>query len=201
MIILDIPQLSPAWFSEKAGKPGASSFHRIVSAKGERQKAYKDYLYQLAGEAITGVKEESYSNKNMQVGIEREEESRSLYELIYGVEVEQVGLIYPDESRKYLCSPDGIVNREWGLEMKNVIAKTQAKYLLNGKLPTDYSRQVQGSMLVTGFKTWHFMSYHPGMKPFILEVKRDEEFISKLRKELDSFCAELAMTINKLKNM
>jgi hypothetical protein len=108
-IILDIPQLSPEWFKEKAGKPSASSFHRIVSAKGERQKAYKDYLYQLAGEAVTGIKEESYSNKNMQVGIEREEESRSLYELIYGVEVEQVGLIYPDESRKYLCSPDGLI--------------------------------------------------------------------------------------------
>jgi hypothetical protein len=90
---------------------------------------------------------------------------------------------------------------EWGLEMKNVIAKTQAKYLLNGKLPTDYSRQIQGSMLITGFKTWHFFSYHPGMKPFILEVKRDEEFIGKLKKELDSFCLELANTIRKLKNM
>uniref|UniRef100_A0A6M3JJX8 Putative exonuclease n=1 Tax=viral metagenome TaxID=1070528 RepID=A0A6M3JJX8_9ZZZZ len=199
MIIIDCVQLSDEWFSEKAGVPSAGSFDKIVTTKGEPSKSAKGYMYQLAAEAITGKCEQGYQSGPMSVGIEREEESRALYELIYGVEVQQVGFIYPDEQKKWGCSPDGIINGEYGLEMKNVLPKTQIKYLLDEKLPTEYIQQVQGSLLVTGFDRWDFFSYSPGLDPFILQVERDEKFIEKLRAELDKFCLELSEIIKKLK--
>ncbi len=204
MIILDMPQLSPEWFSEHAGKPGASSFNKIVTMKGEPSKQREGYLHQLAAEAITGKKEKTYMSAAMAEGIERENESRLLYELMEGVEVHQVGMVYPDEQKRYLCSPDGLVNdlgKMHGLEMKNVIGKTQVAYLLKSKLPSEYFIQVQGSMLVTGFKRWDFFSYHPGLSPLHIKVKRDENFISKLAKELDTFCDQLALTIKKLNGL
>lgn len=201
MIIIDCEQLSDKWFAEKAGVPGASNFNKIVTGKGDPSKQRQGYMYQLAAEAITGQVEQGYTNLNMEEGTVREDESRGLYELIEGVTVEQVGFVYPDEQKKYGCSPDGIINREHGLEMKNVIPKTQVLYLLENRLPPDYYQQVQGSLLVTGFDRWDFMSYSPGLPPLIVPVKRDEGFIEKLRKELDAFCLELATIIGKLKGM
>ncbi len=201
MIIIDCPQLSDAWFQEKAGVPSAGSFSKIVTTKGARSIQRKKYLYQLAAEAITGVKEQGYSNANMEEGVRREQESRDLYEFTQGVEVEQVGFVYQDEQKRVGCSPDGFINREWGLELKNVLPSTQVGYLIAGKLPTEYFAQVQGSMLVTGYQRWDFMTYSPGLPPFLLTVRPDEKFLKALEKELDSFCLELALTIKKLKEM
>ena len=200
MEIIECVQGSEEWFNEKASKPGASSFSKIVTTKGEPSKQQTDYMYQLAGEAITGKMEEGYTSHAMQLGKEREAEARLLFEMLQDTEVRQVGLCYKDESRTVLCSPDGLMKNE-GLELKNPLLKTHVKYLLAGVLPTEYFCQVQGSMYVTGFKNWWFMSYFPGIAPLVLKIPRDDVFCSKLEAELDSFCLRLAVTIRKLREM
>lgn len=201
MIIIDgIDQLSPAWFKMKAGIPGASSFDKIVTSKGEPSKQSQKYLCQLAGEAIVGDKMEAYTNTTMQRGIELEGEARALFELINNVEVKQVGLCFADEQRKYLCSPDGLLPNS-GLEIKCPLVHTHVEYLLKRKLPIEYIQQVQGSMLVTGFSSWWFVSYYPGIKPLIIKIKRDEKFIEKLKIALDCFCIDLVMIVKKLKEI
>jgi hypothetical protein len=104
--------------------------------------------------------------------------------------VEQVGLCYSDD-KKFACSPDGLVGEDGGLEIKCPLVATHIGYLLNGELPSDYFQQVQGCLFVTGRKWWDFMSYSPGLKPFIIRVKRDEGFISLLKGSLITFCKEL----------
>ena len=200
MIPIYCDQMSEVWFAEKTGKPGASSFDKIVTTKGEPSKSAKNYLYQLAGETIVGLKTETYQNAIMQRGIELEPSARSLFEMMYDVEVQQVGLCYPDEQKKYLCSPDGLLE-DAGLEIKCPLIHTHVSYLLGNKLPTDYIQQVQGSMAVTGFSAWWFMSYYPGIKPFIIKVERDNIFIEKLKTVLDSFCLELALTVKKISEL
>lgn len=198
IVIDDIVQGSPEWFSAKCGVPGASSFSKIVTTTGEPSKSAKDYMYQLAAEAITGQVEQGFQSAAMTMGIEREAESRSLYELINAVEVKQVGFIFND-SKMYGCSPDGVCET-WGLELKNPLPKTQVKYLLDGKLPTEYFQQVQGSMLITGFERWDFMSHSPGLEPLIIQCEPDPRFQSKLKAELEGFCFELVKIIKKIKS-
>lgn len=200
IIIDDIDQLSEKWFQLRVGNPGASSFDKIVTSKGAPSTQYKKYLYQLAGEVIVDTKAESYTNATMQRGIELEGEARALFEIINDVEVKQVGLCFPDAQKKYHVSPDGLL-LDSGLEIKCPLIHTHVEYLLKGKLPTAYIQQVQGSMLVTGFSSYHFMSYYPGLKPLIVQVYRDETFISKLKAELDKFCLELIMTVKKLRKL
>ena len=200
IILENVIQRSTEWFQLKAGLPSASSFNRIVTTSEERSKQYKDYLYELAGESIVGYTENSYTNYAIEKGIERVEESRIVFEKLYGEPVRQVGLVYKDKSRSVCCSPDGLVG-DTGVELKNPILKTQTKYLLNGTLPTEYFQQVQGSMWTMNFKHYFFFSYYPGMPPFILLVKRDEAFISKLSKEMDLFVKELKEVIKKLRKL
>lgn len=201
MEILDIPQGSPEWFAVKAGVPGASSFNKIITSKGEPSKQAKGYKYELAAEAITG-KSEGYSNNFMQAMLEREEESRPYYELITGYEVKQVGFIF-DDQKMCGCSPDGLVyisnKLNHGLEMKNVLPKTQVEYLLSQRVPSDYIPQVQGSMFVTRLERWDFLTYCPGLQHFLIQCEPDLKFHSRLKELLEKFCFELALTIKKLK--
>lgn len=200
----DIIQGSEEWFIEHAGKPGASSFNKIVTTKGELSKQADDYALQLAGEHLLGSMEHGYVSFAMQQGLDRENEARQYYEMVYDAEVQQVGMVYKDERQDRLCSPDGLViisNRyaTKGLEIKCPMLKAHIKYLLNKTFPIDYFCQIQGGLYITGFETWDFLSYYPGLDPFLITVERDEKFIEKLDKALDEFCMKIAMTIRKLK--
>jgi len=188
--LYDIEQGTDAWFAAKAGRPGASSFDKILTTKGEPSKQRQDYLYELAGERIIGRQEPGYSNYAMERGITLESEGRALFELLHDVELKQVGVVYRDESRRVLCSPDGLLE-DAGFEQKNPMLKTHVKYLLAGTLPTDYYQQVHGSMWVCGFDSWYFMSNYPGMPPLILKVHCDEKWLVKLDSVMKEFLDEL----------
>jgi len=200
IIVNDIEQGSPEWFAARAGVPSASCFDKIVTSKGVRSKSRKDYLYTLAGERILGTKAETFQSAAMERGIEMEEEARLFYELTSGVEVQQVGLVYRNDKKLFSCSPDGLMGNK-GIEIKCPSLHTHVGYLLADKLPTKYVQQVQGSMLVTGFDSWVFMSYYPGMPTLIIEVERDADFCGKLAVELGSFCIDLEEITKKLKAM
>jgi len=198
MIIIDtIKQQSDEWFIEKAGKPSSSSFNKIITSRGNSSDQREDYLDELAGEFIIGKREKGYVSKAMEEGTAREAESRAAFSLLEGVEVKEVGMIY-DNSKSYLCSPDGLLKNS-GLELKNPLLKTHVRYLREGVFPTIYKHQTQGSLLVTEFDYWWFMSYYPGLPEFKMKIGRDEDFISRLKDLMDSFLYDLAMRIRMIK--
>ncbi len=202
MIRSEYQQLSDEWYCERAGLPTASNFNLIITTKGEPSKQAKKYMYQLAGECVTGEKEAGYTNMAMERGIELESEARSLYELATGMDVETVGLCWKDDKKAVGASPDGLINDPEGvvgcLEIKCPSMAVHVEYLLENKLPTAYFQQVHGQMYVTGALYCSFMSYYPGLKPLIYTVERDKEFIAKLDAELKSFCIELAKTVKEI---
>jgi len=196
MKIIDCVQGTPEWFAARCGIPTASNFDKIVTSKGEPSKQRTKYLYQLAGESITGIQEETYQNATMQRGIEMEAEARNLYSMTTGEELKEVGFCL---SKGVGASPDGLVGEKGGLEIKCPNLATHVGYLLENTLPTDYFQQVQGNLLVTGREWWTFMSYYPGIKPLIIKVNRNEIFIKSLEVELEIFCRELQQIIKKIK--
>ena len=198
IIIDSFDQKSPEWMAARAGNPGASSISKIITNSGEISKQRTEYLYQLAGEKITGKCEEGFQSQAMINGTEREAAARALFEMIYGVEVRQAGIIYKDEFKLFHCSPDGLVGDNAILELKNPMLKTHVKYLIEGKLPADYFGQCMMSLYVTERELCYFMSAYEGMPPFILEVRRDERYIALLAKALDDFAADLIKTVRKL---
>jgi len=190
-------QGTPQWYTIRCGVPTASNFDKIITSKGEPSKQARKYLYKTAGESLTEVPEETYQNQAMIRGIEMEDEARSLYELITGTTVKKVGFCLNDKGAG--CSPDGLVGDDGGIQIKCPSIAVHVGYLLDGKLPTDYFQQVQGEMYVTDRKWWDFVSYYPGLRPLIIRVERDEEFIKKLHNELNKFCKDLKDIINKIK--
>lgn len=199
MIALNIPQGTPEWASARVGRPTASNFEKLITTAGLPSKQREKYLWQVAGESVTGVMTETYQNGAMQRGIELEAEARSLYELTQGVTVEQVGICYPDEKKLCSCSPDGLVGKDGGMEIKCPSIHTHVGYLLGNELPTEYFQQVQGSLYVTGRKWWDYVSYFPGLRPLIVRVKPDKKFIDSLDAEIKKFVEELETIKEKIR--
>ena len=200
IIIDNFLQGTELWMEARAGNPGASNVSKIITTKGERSKQADEYCRQLAGELIVGECEETFKSMHMENGLAREDEARSLFELIHDVDIRKVALIYKDEQKKFHISPDGLIGEDAGIEIKCPMMKTQVKYLLDRKLPTDYFSQIQMSLYVSERKYWWFLSYYKKLPPLILRIERDEPFIAKLEKELDSFCLSLAITVKKIIN-
>ena len=200
MIIVDCEQGTPEWFEARCGIPTASCFNKIITSTGAKSKQSGKYLNQLAGESIVGV-QESYTSPAMETGKEREAAARSLFEMLRDVDVQEVGLCYKDDKKTVSCSPDGLIGDDSGLEVKCPNLATHVGYLIANKVPTEYVAQVQGSMYVTGRKSWVFMSYFPGMEPLIIDVKRDDDFIEKLDDLITSFNKKLADVCNQLQGV
>lgn len=200
MIAVDVVQGSAEWHKFRIGIPTASNFDKIITTKGEPSKQAQKYMYQLAGERVSGIREEAYQNGNMERGIQMEKEAIEFYELVTGTKVEACGIGFCDEMKLFAASPDGLVGEDGCIEIKCPIMSTHVGYLLENKLPMDYFQQVQGQLLVTGRKWVDFISYYPALKPLIVRVERNHVFIESLRSELQKFCSELDKVAEQIKN-
>ncbi|HYE75600.1 MAG TPA: YqaJ viral recombinase family protein [Blastocatellia bacterium] len=190
MIILECEQQSAEWSAARLGIPTSSGFDKIITTDGKPSKQAEKYMYQLAGERIAKTSEDGFKSKYMERGNELEDEARRFYEMFTDSTVRRVGVCYADH-KKYACSPDGLVGEDGGIQIKCPSMAVHVGYLVNGKLPTEYFQQVQGELLCTGRSWWDFVSYYPKLKPLIVRVYRDENFIKELQVELEVFCAKL----------
>jgi len=200
MRIVDCVQGESQWFAEKLGKPSASNASKLITGSGKRSTQREGYLHTLIAEKLTGERYDAFkTTEAMEEGVRREAESRKLYEFVSDDVITEVGVVYPDKTDKYLCSPDGLCDeKKYGLELKNVMPKTQIKYLLKGTMPTEYILQVQFSLMVTELDYWVFASYCPKLEPLIVKVERDEVLINTLKKEVEVFCDEIDENVKKL---
>ena len=197
MRIFEMEQRSVEWYKVRSGVPTASEFDKIITTKGAISTQRKKYLYQLAGERLGGVVDETYQSFAMQQGVLKEGEARNLYNIASGDEVKQVGFCLSDDG-KYGCSPDGLVGEDGAYEVKCPLIHTHIGYLIENDVPTDYYTQVQGQLLVTGRKWTDFMSYFPGLKPLIVREEPDEVFHKLLKTALEEFTNELDDLVKRL---
>ncbi len=187
MIINNCEQMSEEWFSARCGIPSASNFSKLITATGKASTQATAYRRELLAEWVTGEKQQVKQNDWMQRGIELEPEARQYYEFSCDAKVTEVGIVYHDDRKLVSCSPDGLIDGTKGLEIKCPAPGTQVGYLIDNKLPTTYIAQVQGSLWVCGLESWDFLSYHPDIDPLLINVERDEKWISNFEPIIESF--------------
>lgn len=203
--IFDCQQGSPEWYAARAGIPTASCFN-VVRAKvgprgGTSHKEYvgrTTYMRKLAGELITGEPMPSWLGEDMQRGKDREAEDALYYANVFDVEIRRVGFV-----RNGNCggSPDYLVGKEGGVELKNADPHVQIERLENRKIPTDHLWQCIGLIMVTGRRWWDWQSRCRGLPPVVLRVERDESQIAALRVDVDDFVTDLDELVQKIRSM
>lgn len=192
MIKVQCEQGTPEWRAAKVAVASASNFERLVTPSAKPSTQADAYLYELITEYITGEMTETYQSYWMARGKEMEYRARAVYQFAHD-KVTEVGFVYKNKHRLVGCSPDGLVlRRKRGLELKCPSPSVHIAYLLAGVLPKQYVPQVQGSMWVTGFNSWDFMSFHPDYDPLILTVYRDPVWMEAFDKIVVPFTERLA---------
>lgn len=202
MIIEPYEQKTDEWFAAKAGVASSSNFGKILSPTGKLSTSAKEYAHTLAIERLNGPDPDPVVTWDMKRGTLLEPEARALLCILTGIKFKEVGFIYADDRKNSGCSPDGIeLKLRIGAEIKSFKRKNHIDCLEKNEMPTKHVPQVQGSMSVTGFDSWLFMSYYPGLKPLILTIPRDEEYIKKQREAIDSFNIDLDLETERLRGI
>lgn len=186
MIILEHEQGSTEWKRSRVGKLSASNFSKIITTTGKPSTSADTYINQLIAELLTGQTTSFHQTEWMLRGSELEPMARANFCLDTGLDVLETGFIL-DDTESWGCSPDGLIGKDSGLEIKCCKAETHIGYWRNPQSGVKkYMQQIQGCMLVTGRSSWWFYSFHPDLKGqnTLVRVERDEEFIQKLSEQL-----------------
>jgi hypothetical protein len=192
MKLFTVENGSPEWFAARSGIPTASAFHRVLTpAKGELASGRWSYAFELAIERLLGESKQTIDGLQwVERGKMLEPDAVQHYEFVHSCRTVKAGFITTDDGRMG-CSPDRImVDEVGGLELKCPAAKTHLDYFIRGP-GADYRCQVQGSLLITGFPFWDFMSYSPNLPQVLVRFEPDAPFIEKLKAALDQFCDEV----------
>lgn len=196
VVVLDCEQGSDEWRAARAGIPTASEFASIL-AKGEG-KMRRSYMLRLAGELITGFPAETYSNAHMERGREMEAEARDYYALVSTEPVTRVGFVR-DEAKGAGCSPDSFVGGTGALEIKTAIPSVLIDKIDRGGFPSEHKAQCQGVLWVAEREWIDLLVYWPGMPPYTVRARRDEDYIKTLASEVARFHDDLAAMVEKVR--
>lgn len=199
MIIREEPQGSLNWMIARAGVVTASEFDNILTPEFKLRTGQTviTYLHRKAAEKWLGGPLAGFSVWDTEQGKLLEEEAIPAYALLKSTTVRRVGLITTDDGRVG-CSPDGLIGENSGIEVKCPAPHTHVGYLLANTLPKDYAAQVHGSMYVTGYDNWQFMSFARKFPELILTVKRDKEIQESIHNALEAFLERLEAAFSRL---
>lgn len=211
MIIVECDQGAAEWHHARAGAVTASMFaevrKRLKSGpnKGDFSAAAKDYAFRLACERISGeaLQDDQFQTYAMRRGNELEPDARLLHEQRIGKFIERAGIVLTDD-RKFGASADGLIDEDGGSEYKCLVSPERLRTILIDQNLEEFQDQIQGCMWLTGRKWWHFVLYCPALKSIgkeltIHEVKRDDDYIEALEKDLIEFEGLVTVNENQLR--
>lgn len=201
IVYKDIEQRSPEWYAIRRGVLTASKYDEVITPTGKLADSERSrkFIRDLVIDCCIGENEHKDNAQRLldrkfdvQWGKDHEDVARDWFRDNVAP-VSTVGFVKWGKGIPVGCSPDGLIPHgenidEWhsGLEIKCPAPDTHVAYLEAGVLPKAYKLQVHGSMAVTDLDSWWFLSYHPKIRPFHLEVKRDE-FTTKVWHALADF--------------
>lgn len=196
--IFDFEQGGEEWIKARLGLVTASRFHTVMATGrgGGESKTRLDYMYDLAGEIVTGNPTESYSNSFMERGKAQEEDARRLYSFTRDQEPTRVGFV---KNGLKGCSPDSLLGKDGALEIKTTMARLLIKVMMRGEYPPEHKHQCQGTLLVTEREWIDIAIYCPKMPIFVERIHRDEIFIKAISAAIDEFNSELYALVQRIR--
>jgi len=202
--IIDVEQRSEEWYRARMGIPTASMFGVVMAQGRERgtdSKGRASYMRKLAGEIITGIPMESYTNEDMERGSQQEPEILARYVFETGNDVTPCGFI---KNGKKGCSPDGLIRDDGMVQIKSAAPHVMIEILmdLHKGAPKKHLPQCHGELWVAERKwTDLVIGSSPRLPLAIFHLKRDQQFINDIETSVHWFnrdLAEMVKTIERL---
>jgi len=136
--------------------------------------------------------EDGYTTEAMQRGLEQEPVAIEAYERETFTEVHGQQEFQQHQTYEWVgCTPDGLIQDDGLLEVKNPNTETHLFHVLNGSQLKKYKDQIQGSLWVTDRSYCDFVSFDSriegNLNLKITRVKRDEEYINEMQERYLAF--------------
>lgn len=177
MIIHNFEQGSDDWHKIRLGKFTGTNAYPVAN----QGKGLETLCDEKASEILTGKVNDYFKNEAMERGNELEYNSLLTYEFMTGNTVKQVGFV---ERNKYIgYSPDGLVNDDGLIEIKNMTNKIYFRYALNRKIKPEHYSQMQYGMMVCKKKWCDYVVTNSNFddRPIIIvRVYPDYEYRKKI---------------------
>lgn len=202
MKFYNVSQGSAEWYRLRSGRPTASNFHRIITARGEPSRQAMAYLYRLVAERLLNetLDDDLGFVQYVKDGQEREPQAVALFNFTNEVQLEPGGFMVTDDGRVG-CSPDRVLKGgKEAVEVKCPAPQTMVKYYAEG-VGDDYKPQVQGHIFVGGFDAVHFFAYHPQMPPYHKITLPDRHYLVALQAALTAFCNSLDVMTERMRSI
>jgi hypothetical protein len=195
--IINCAQGSPEWFKARLGIPTASEFASVMmkGRAGAESRTRQSYLYKLAGERLTGEVMETITTPHMERGRLMEEEARSVYRFVSGLDCETVGFLRRGRAG---ASPDALIGADGLLEIKTKLPHLLIEALLKGEFPPEHKAQCQGQLWIAERAWIDLAIYWPGLPIFIVRAERDEAYIRELAEAIEAFNDELDRVVTRV---
>jgi hypothetical protein len=198
-IFNDFEQGSETWRIARSGIPTASMFKAVMaSGRGGGDSIGRGkYMRQLAGEVLSGVPMETYSNGSMKRGQKMEADLRREYAFLMNVEPTRVAFVRNGQKG---CSPDSFIGDNGLLEIKSHAPDILIELIMKDEFPPCHRAQTQGQLWVCEREFVDIDCGYTGMPaPLIKRAYRDSMYIHKLAQAVDQFNDELAELVEKIK--
>jgi hypothetical protein len=138
-------------------------------------------------------------------GREYEAEARFAYEMKTGEMVSTAGFILHPTFDFAGASPDGLIGKDGGLEIKCPKTTTHIKWLLAGIAPVEHQDQCLWNMACAERSWWDFASHDPrlpeGLNLFIVRMQRDDARIAEIEAAVQAFEAEVSADTTELQKL
>jgi hypothetical protein len=193
MIHIPVVQGGSAWLLERYGIPTASNAHKIITAKtakpSEQQDGYiseliaERYAKKECGDEVEAIDRmlNRIKTESMVYGNTMEPHAASAYELLAGVDLEEVGFMLND-NRTAGASLDRIVKgQKKAVEFKCPFSlSVHVGYCLSRNIEQDKKPQLQWQLWISELDSTDIFAYYPGVQGVSVTVGRDEEYIKKI---------------------
>lgn len=172
----------------------------------EEKSERANYRMELICERLTGIPYDRFVTREMQWGIDHEQDARDAYEIERGILVDTVGFVQHPEIPNFGCSPDGLVGERGMLQIKCPTTRTHLEWMLAGLMPEEHYPQALAELACNPDRMWYdFMSFDPRLprhlQKFIVRLNRDDvcmRLIRGVEAEVEHFNAEIDHVLSAL---
>jgi YqaJ-like viral recombinase domain len=191
-----IQQRTPEWYAARCGKPTASQAWRIMAVKknGEPSSERVTYMIELLAERLTGTVADHYTTRDMQRGIDIEDEAIRAYEAETGLLTEPG---YWIDIGTWGGTPDAFVDVDGLVSVKCPRSTTIVRQrYFDTETPPEYYWQAQAEMTLTNRKWCDLVRYddrftQPSDQLWIVRIDRNDGECASLQNEICRFLDEL----------
>ena len=155
MKICNSPQYSEQWWQIRERRMTASRAQAI----GNCGKGLESYVDEMMSEYYSSAEKEHFTSKDTQRGLDLEPVAATIYEMEYGVALQEVGFVIYDDFVG--CSPDRFADEDGLAEFKCPNDKTFWILKKTEKVDSGYIWQMNMQMLVCDKKYCQFVAYNP----------------------------------------